>query len=272
MATPVDVADGTLEDKVLIAGVWQAPASSHVNPLSRAQALATVASNAHPSKVELLVFPELYLTGYGDDAGANALSPESDVLQRVATAARDTGVAIAVGFAEAAPSGDVYNSCVVYDALGMHVITYRKVNLWGPWEAKSFSRGDTTQLRSVPVTLRGGHCVRVGVLICYDLEFPEPARCLALDGARVLIAPTALGDRGPVSRITPHCVVPTRANENHVFVLYSNFEGSSSADAGGPGENPQFCGRSAIVNSSDLTCGVHRRGQRTVVACCWCMS
>lgn len=109
--------------------------------------------------------------------------------------------------------------------------------------------GDASQLRAVDLTLRGGQSLKIGVLICYDLEFPEPSRCLAMDGAALLIAPTALG-MGEVALVTPHCVVPTRANENHVFVLYSNLEGPQNAGSGAP-----FCGSSAIVGPNGRVLG-----------------
>lgn len=48
------------------------------------------------------------------------------------------------------------------------------------------------------------------MIICYDVEFPEPMRCLALAGAEIVLVPTALGI-GPQDCVTPHCVLPTRA-------------------------------------------------------------
>lgn len=60
---------------------------------------------------------------------------------------------------------------------------------------------------------------QVGVLICFDVEFPEPARCLALAGATLLIVPTALGGGGSAADVIPLCCVPTRAMENHVAIL-----------------------------------------------------
>ena len=61
--------------------------------------------------------------------------------------------------------------------------------------------------------------LKVGLLVCFDIEFPEPARCLALAGATVLIVPTALGGCG-TENVVPACCIPTRAMENHVAVLY----------------------------------------------------
>lgn len=116
----------------------------------------------------------------------------------------------------------------------------RQVNLWGSWEAATFARGDPTSLRAQDVAIRDGCTLKLGVLICFDLEFPEPSRCLALDGATVLVAPTALG-MGAVESI-PKSIVPTRAAENQTFVLYSNLEGPQEKET-----DPPFCGSSAII-------------------------
>ena len=64
-------------------------------------------------------------------------------------------------------------------------------------------------------------------MICMDCEFPEPARLLALAGAQLLLVPTAL-TVGPVDRLTPESVIPTRALENHTPLLYCNCNGQAS--------------------------------------------
>jgi predicted amidohydrolase len=74
-----------------------------------------------------------------------------------------------------------------------------------------------------PVTLPSHPSLPLGLLVCFDLEFPEPARILAARGARVLIASTAMGERNAfASRV----VARARAAENHVCVCFSNFPSS----------------------------------------------
>ena len=85
---------------------------------------------------------------------------------------------------------------------------------------------------------------RVAILVCFDIEFAEPARVCALAGAELLIMPTALTE-GPVDTLTPMCVVPTRAMENGLFVVYSNLSGDAECDE--LGGLMRFCGRSAII-------------------------
>jgi len=63
---------------------------------------------------------------------------------------------------------------------------------------------------------------RAGMLICMDIEYPETARVYGVMGANLLIVPTAMAC-GPCEYLTPCQIVPTRALENHYFILYSNF-------------------------------------------------
>jgi len=58
---------------------------------------------------------------------------------------------------------------------------------------------------------------KIGVLICFDIEYPEPARVLALNGANFIICPAATK-----SHFTYKITVPARAAENHCFIAYMN--------------------------------------------------
>ena len=73
-------------------------------------------------------------------------------------------------------------------ALMSQVAKYRKCHLYCRYENEVFTPGGLDQLRVFDF------CgLRVGMLICMDIEYPEPARVLALQGMDVLLAPTALG-------------------------------------------------------------------------------
>jgi 5-aminopentanamidase len=78
--------------------------------------------------------------------------------------------------------------------------------------------------------------VRVGVLICYDVEFPEAVRALALEGAELIAVPTAL--MFPYTQI-PKVLIPTRALENQIFVAYANRIGVEG--------DLKYCGLSTIA-------------------------
>jgi 5-aminopentanamidase len=112
-----------------------------------------------------------------------------------------------------------YNSAALIDQSGAVVYVYRKVHLWSDSERAMFSAGDDTQLQVVALQ---PHDIRVGMLICYDVEYPESARILALQRAELLLVPTALCV-SESNHVIPTCVVPTRAIENITFVAYCNF-------------------------------------------------
>ncbi len=89
-------------------------------------------------------------------------------------------------------------------------------------EERTFAAGAADGLVVANLRLRasgggGPRSVRTGAIICYDVEFPEAARALYLDGAQLLLVPTALTN---VARNTaiPTRVVPARAAENCVYL------------------------------------------------------
>lgn len=178
--------------------------------------MARLAMAAAGGGAELLLLPELFLTGYNIGAEIQALAEPSDGPSATAAAsiAATAGVALAYGYAERAPDG-VYDSALVIDRSGRRVANYRKTHLWGDYERTQFRPGDSLDV----FELAG---LRFGILICYDLDFPELARGLALAGADALIALSATTAPYPV---IPRHVVPARAYENRMFVLFSNQAG-----------------------------------------------
>jgi predicted amidohydrolase len=164
---------------------------------------------------ELAVFPELFLTGYvveGVDQLAAGL--DSRPLAQVAEAARRARTAVVVGFIERF-GGGVANSLACFDSDGSLAGVYRKSHLFGA-EAEAFVPGDRLLVTRLAAR-------NVGLLICFDVEFPEVGRALARAGAEVLI--TASANMEPFGH--DHDVaVPARALENHIPHLYVNCCGS----------------------------------------------
>jgi len=266
-AAPAETPSG----RALRAAVWQGPCRTGDGAGSLRE-VARVVDSARADKVELLLFPELFSCGYSDSFSLLQLQD----LRSVGAIARESGVCIAFPYAERVAPSDadtsptIYNSCAVFDAYGALAWNYRKVNLWGAWEQSVFEPGAPDQLQCFDLRLASGLVVRCGALICYDVESPEPARCLALAGAELLLVPTALG-HGELQEVTPLRVLPTRALENHVFVMYSNFEGSASqGDEGNKTSRlvPSFCGRSAILapNGQELARAREHEGGKLLTA------
>jgi predicted amidohydrolase len=133
----------------------------------------------------LLVLPELANCGYALESAEEARAcgeQGAACIQRWQDAAGAL-ITVVAGFCEL--SGDrVYNSCIVIDASGVRA-TYRKLHLWDR-ETLLFTPGNAP-----PPVIRTSFGT-IAAAICYDLEFPELTRRLALSGADLLTLPTAI--------------------------------------------------------------------------------
>jgi predicted amidohydrolase len=176
-------------------------------------AVRRTAADAAARGARLVVFPEAFLTGYNigpERIAALAEPADGPSVRALQAIAADTSIAILCGYCER--DGDrVYNSAALVDA-GRTLATCRKTHLFGQVDRAAFTPGDGFTL----ATLDG---LRVGVLICFDIEFPEPARRLALDGAQLIAIPTSL--MAP-AHLVAETLVPARAAENQIFVAYAN--------------------------------------------------
>jgi predicted amidohydrolase len=136
---------------------------------------------AERETAELLVFPELASCGYRYERRGE-LAPYVNTVSALGdlrTLARRTGQIIIGGFAETARGG-WFNSVFI---ISSRVRIYRKIHLWD-YETRLFRPGE----RLLVVSTRGH---RIGVEICYDLQFPEQAVALASRGAEMLVVPMA---------------------------------------------------------------------------------
>jgi 5-aminopentanamidase len=180
------------------------------------RAVAHHASLAAARGARIAVFPELFTTGYniGQDLHDLAEPLDGASVATLSGIARQHRIALVVGLAERQSDG-VYNSAVVLDETGKLCGVYRKTHLFGPKEAALFRPGD-----SLCVVQAAG--LRIGVAICYDVEFPELARALVRGGAQILCVPTA--NMEPYREV-PTTLVRARALENGVPVIYANLWG-----------------------------------------------
>ena len=166
--------------------------------------------------LDLVVCPELFLSGY--NAGPSILeyaeSACGPLSKKIAELAQDNNVAIVYGYPE--KEGErLYNAAACIGAQGQLLANHRKLLLPPGFELNYFDAGDT-------LTLFDLHGMRCAILICYDAEFPEAVRACAEAGAEILIVPTALADNwGSVA----HNLMPTRAFENGIWLLYANHAG-----------------------------------------------
>ena len=196
-------------------------------------ALATVdktLAKAANENVEMIVFPELYFPGY------NQMNSHPVVAQKqggswetkLAALAKKHDCGLTIGWAER--DGDsIYNSASTFDRAGKKLAHFRKIQLWGKTEQEIFEFGDSY----VTFELAG---IKIGLLICYDVEFPQHVQALAQMGVQLVLVPTANPENFSIVNTT---LVPARASENAMTIVYTNYCGSDNGLS--------FCGRSTIV-------------------------
>lgn len=186
--------------------------------------------DAHP-ECDVMIWPELYLTGYTTtDAARLAVPRESDMVARLCALAASHNTALVLGLAEQTEAGPA-NSALAIDRDGRIAGCYRKAQLFGD-EAGAFVAGEHLYL----ARLCG---VPVGLMICFDIEFPEVARALAEAGSAIYIAISAnMTPFGPDHRLC----VQARALENRRPLVYVN--------QGGHGERFAFVGESAVADDA----------------------
>jgi predicted amidohydrolase len=187
---------------------------------------------------DLVVVPELALSGYmfvsSDEARPVAITSAHPVFARWADAVRATGAVVVGGFAELGDDGNVYNSAAVVDGTGVLAV-YRKVHLWDK-EKLVFTPGDVAP--PVVETPIG----KLGILICFDLEFPEMTRMLGLGGAELIVVPTnwPLEDV-PAGERVPEVTVGMAA-------AYSNRVGIATCDRTGVERGQDWNGATTIID------------------------
>ena len=178
-----------------------------------------LAAHAAAQDADMLVLPELFLTGYNigtavlDLAEANG-GPASTAVARIA---QSVGIAIVYGYPERAREG-IYSAAQIIDRTGRIVANYRKTHLWGAEERTHFRAGKPAELLSL--------CsMRFGLMICYDIDFPELARSQALAGADAIISISATT---VPYHVVPRHLIPARAYENQLFFIFVNRAGAEN--------------------------------------------
>ncbi len=216
------------------------------------QRLSTLAVDAAGLGAGLLVCPEMYLTGYaiGPAAVRRLAEPvDGPSAVRAAEIAREAGLALLYGYPELGEGDRVYNSAILIDRHGRTLANHRKTHLYGALDRDAFSAGDG------PPTIAELDGAKLGILICYDVEFPENVRLLAAAGCELVAVPTA--NMAPFVFVTDQ-LVPTRAFENHLFLAYANRCGAEGSLT--------YVGRSCVVGPDGLDLARAGEGEELLVA------
>jgi predicted amidohydrolase len=200
------------------------------------EALASAARQG----ANLAVFPEATQARFGSDLRAVAQPVDGTFGRKLAEAARSERVALVAGVFEPAPDGRVYNTAVSYDAGGKLVAAYRKIHLF---DSLGQTESDLVAPGCVPVVadLAG---LRIGILTCYDIRFPELARALVDRGAQLLVVPAAWA-AGALKEEHWVTLVRARAIENTIWVAAA---GQVPDPSSPPTRAPTGIGRSMLVD------------------------
>ena len=197
-------------------------------PFNTRRVLDAIATSA--GRTDLLVFPETCLQGFPTPANIAqlAIPVQGEVIDSVRAATRASGVSVAIGFAEI-DDGRFFNTAVLIDASGQILLRYRKIHLYRSDDGV-FEPGE-----AYPVCTWQG--IQVGLLICFDIEFPEAARELARKGVELIVLPDGNMD---FSADVHRLMIPVRALENQLFVVMANRVGA--------GDRYNFAGESQAAD------------------------
>jgi predicted amidohydrolase len=201
-------------------------------PEANLESIRELAERASRSEPHLLCFPELATTGYSLNSRWRKFSETvpGPTTEHLANIAEEYGFYLICGMPELDPrSKQIFDSAVLFSPDGHLVGTYRKIHLW-KFERRYFTAGKRFQVFKTKLG-------RIGLGVCYDLEFPESARAMALQGAEIIIYSSA----------QPHpmeahvdAYIRSRAGENCLYVCHSNRIGREGRTT--------FFGQSQIVS------------------------
>ena len=215
-----------MTDNLTVALVQHA---ASLEPQENRAAMATLT----PAGADLVVFPEAFQRDFGEPG--SPLAPYAEPIDgpfvtALTAAAADSGTTVVAGMFERSPDPErPWNTLVLR---GAAEATYRKIHLYDSFGFRESDRIRAAEPTIAVVDVAG---VRVGLMTCYDLRFPELGRTLVDAGAEVLVVPAAWV-AGPRKVDHWRTLLRARAIENTVYVVA----------VGQPG--PHYSGHSMVVD------------------------
>jgi len=204
-----------------------------LDPEANLEKIINLIHEASKRGAQIAVFPECAVTGYAlsaEEAVAVAEPIPGPQTQRMSDACREAGLtAVVVGTIEKDEHDRLFNTAALVGPDGL-IARYRKTHLPYLGVDRYLAAGDTLP---GPFETSVG---RLGMLICYDLRFPEPIRVLALAGAQVILLPTAWPS---TATLYPEFMAQSRAAENGLYLIAANRVGEE--------RGTHYLGRSVIV-------------------------
>ena len=217
-------------------------------PLEKIGRLETQLNN-NP-QLDLVVCPELFISGYGSFEKIHQYSETSDgeYANRISSLAIENNTAIIYGYPEISDDR-LFNSAQLFDSKGLSMANHRKKMLPPTAnESKIFTPGQDSSI----VSING---IKIAIIICYELEFPELIRDLALQDVQLIICPTGQSSNWPAAALH-NC--RTRAFENGIFVAYANSTGRLN--------DINFMGESKIIGPDGIDLVNAEQGEKLICA------
>lgn len=171
---------------------------------------------AAKNKADILLLPECFITGYElPIEKREALADNDAAILKIRKAAKELGIGVvATAFTKGREKPQ--NSAFVIDKTGEVLMKYSKVHTCDFADEICLESGSEFKV----CDFQG---IRLGIMICYDREYPESARVLMLKGAEIILVPNDCGAMGPRIR-----ALSTRAYENMVGIAMANPNGENA--------------------------------------------
>jgi len=199
--------------------------------------------------LDLIVCPELFLSGYGnfDKIKEYCEASNGEYATQISLLAKKHSTAIVYGYPEI-DNKNLFNSAQYFDNQGLSIANHRKKMLPSTAnESKIFKPGSESSI----ITING---IKAAIVICYELEFSELIRKLALDGVELIIAPTGQSSHWPAAA---RYICRSRAFENGIFVIYANSTGILNGIS--------FMGESKIIGPDGLDITNANEGEKVII-------
>jgi predicted amidohydrolase len=183
-------------------------------------------------QTDILVLPEMWTTAYELENITKICDQEGmPTLDIISKKAKESSINIISGSFASLENGKVYNTAYAFDRKGNNIAKYQKIHLFKLMEEHKYMNAGEK------------HCVfemdgvKCGIIICYDLRFPELTRKMALEGVQLLFVPA----QWPAARLDHWTtLLKARAIENQMFVAAVNRAGEQL--------NDEFMGGSMLIN------------------------
>lgn len=199
-------------------GLIQMPVKESV--LENLEKANQMIKNAKSLGAQIVVLPEMFCCLYQNDSFLKYKESENGEISRFLSQIAKTNNVYLIGgsIPEAAENDRIYNTCLIFDQEGTRIGKHRKVHLFDVQieNGQQFKESDVFTPGN-QLTLIDTVFGRLGIMICFDIRFPEWSRMLTLEGAQVIIAPSAFNmTTGPAHW---QMTFKARALDNQVFFI-----------------------------------------------------